>query len=100
MSKLGEIRQLWIEFQHDTAFRRFGRPVEIADVVEFLVSRSGGWVTGQVIEASGGYRLFKRVMCTIGNRSAAVIIYRPASLSLSAMRASSGVEDACILRIT
>ena len=42
----------------------------------------------------------KRVMCTIGNRSAAVIIYRPASLSLSAMRASSGVEDACILRIT
>jgi 3-oxoacyl-[acyl-carrier protein] reductase len=43
--------------QHDTAFRRFGRPEDIADVVAFLVSRSGGWVTGQVIEASGGYRL-------------------------------------------
>ena len=41
----------------DTALGRFGEPSEIAAVVAFLASDEGRWVTAQVIEASGGYRL-------------------------------------------
>lgn len=41
----------------DTAFGRFGETSDIAAVVAFLASEEGRWVTGQVIEASGGYRL-------------------------------------------
>lgn len=41
----------------DTALGRFGEPSDIASVVAFLASDDGRWVTGQVIEASGGYRL-------------------------------------------
>lgn len=40
-----------------TALGRFGRPTDIAEVVHFLASPAGGWVTGQIIEASGGFRL-------------------------------------------
>jgi 3-oxoacyl-[acyl-carrier protein] reductase len=40
-----------------TAFRRLGEPQDIANVVWLLVSPQGGWITGQVIEASGGLRL-------------------------------------------
>ncbi len=29
----------------------------LAEVVHFLASPAGGWVTGQIIEASGGFRL-------------------------------------------
>jgi 3-oxoacyl-[acyl-carrier protein] reductase len=45
------------QVRRDTLLGRFGKPDDIAEVVAFLDSRSGGWVTGQVIEASGGYRL-------------------------------------------
>ncbi|MEK8174458.1 SDR family oxidoreductase [Streptomyces sp. M19] len=41
----------------DTALGRFGEASEIAAVVEFLASEQGRWVTAQVIEASGGYKL-------------------------------------------
>jgi len=41
----------------DTAFGRFGETSDIAAVVAFLASDDARWVTGQVIEASGGYRL-------------------------------------------
>lgn len=41
----------------DTALRRFGEPSDIAAVVAFLASGESRWVTGQVIEASGGYKL-------------------------------------------
>jgi NAD(P)-dependent dehydrogenase (short-subunit alcohol dehydrogenase family) len=40
-----------------TAFGRFGEPGDIADVVHFLASPAAGWVTGQIIEASGGFRM-------------------------------------------
>ncbi|MCK9553758.1 SDR family oxidoreductase [Aquamicrobium sp.] len=40
-----------------TALNRFGQPEEIADVVYFLASSAGRWVTAQHIEASGGFRL-------------------------------------------
>lgn len=39
------------------ALKRIGQPEDIADVVSFLVSLEGRWVTGQVIEASGGSSL-------------------------------------------
>ena len=36
------------------ALKRIGQPEDVADVVGFVVSLEGRWVTGQVIEASGG----------------------------------------------
>lgn len=41
----------------EIALGRFGEPSEIAAVVAFLASDEGRWVTGQTIEASGGYKL-------------------------------------------
>lgn len=35
---------------------RWGRPEDIAPVVAWLVSEQSGWVTGQVIDAEGGFR--------------------------------------------
>ncbi|MFD9758145.1 SDR family oxidoreductase [[Kitasatospora] papulosa] len=37
-----------------TALNRLGGPDDIADVVAFLASPSARWVTGQIIDASGG----------------------------------------------
>lgn len=39
------------------ALGRIGEPAEIAGVVAFLASADGGWVTGQIIQASGGMHL-------------------------------------------
>lgn len=39
------------------AFGRLGEPDDIADIVHALASPAGRWVTGQFIEASGGFRL-------------------------------------------
>jgi 3-oxoacyl-[acyl-carrier protein] reductase len=44
-----------------TALNRLGGPDDIADVVAFLASDAAGWITGQVIEASGGLFLGPRV---------------------------------------
>jgi len=35
---------------------RWGRPDDIAAVVSWLSSRESGWITGQVIDAEGGFR--------------------------------------------
>jgi NAD(P)-dependent dehydrogenase (short-subunit alcohol dehydrogenase family) len=40
-----------------TLFGRFGEPADIADIVHALASPAGRWVTGQIIEASGGFAL-------------------------------------------
>lgn len=40
-----------------TAMGRFGTPNDIAEVVHWLASPAGSWVTGQLIEASGGFRM-------------------------------------------
>jgi 3-oxoacyl-[acyl-carrier protein] reductase len=37
--------------------KRAGQPEDIADIVAFLCSDAARWVTGQVIEASGGARM-------------------------------------------
>ncbi len=39
------------------ALGRVGQPEDIAGVVAFLASPEGGWVTGQIVDASGGQRL-------------------------------------------
>jgi len=36
---------------------RMGEPEDIGRVIAFLLSKAGGWITGQVIEASGGQGL-------------------------------------------
>jgi NAD(P)-dependent dehydrogenase (short-subunit alcohol dehydrogenase family) len=40
-----------------TALGRIGMPDDIAAVVEFLVSPGGAWVTGQILQTSGGMHL-------------------------------------------
>ncbi len=39
------------------ALPRIGRPADIADVAAFLASDDARWITGTVVEASGGWRL-------------------------------------------
>lgn len=40
-----------------TPLRRIGRPEDIADVIVFLASKQGRWLTGQLIYAGGGWRM-------------------------------------------
>ena len=35
---------------------RWGTPTDAANLVAFLVSDEGGWITGQVIDSEGGFR--------------------------------------------
>lgn len=39
-----------------TPLRRPGTPADTADLVEFLLSPRGGWVSGQVLFSNGGFR--------------------------------------------
>lgn len=43
--------------ESQTALGRLGTPDDIARVVAFLASADGAWITGQYIEASGGFKL-------------------------------------------
>ncbi|MNN84406.1 7-alpha-hydroxysteroid dehydrogenase [compost metagenome] len=40
-----------------SAFNRVGQPEDIADIAAFLASSYSRWVTGQLIDASGGSHL-------------------------------------------
>ncbi len=40
-----------------TALGRIGEPEDIGRVIAFLVSDDAAWITGQDLEASGGYNL-------------------------------------------
>jgi 3-oxoacyl-[acyl-carrier protein] reductase len=42
------------EIAERTPLGRLGEPTDIADVVAFLVSDAGRWVTGQALHACGG----------------------------------------------
>ncbi len=46
---------------HHTALGRLGRGEDVADVVAFLASESARWITGQVVDASGGLFLGPRI---------------------------------------
>lgn len=41
----------------ETALGRLGRPQDTADLVAFLLSESGGWITGQLLHSNGGFHL-------------------------------------------
>ncbi|MDB5447858.1 MAG: hypothetical protein JWQ97_3175 [Phenylobacterium sp.] len=41
----------------NTAFRRLGQASDIADAIMLLVQPEAAWITGQIIEVSGGLRL-------------------------------------------
>ena len=45
------------QVENQTALGRLGTPEDIAAVVAFLASADGAWVTGQYLEASGGFKL-------------------------------------------
>lgn len=45
------------ELAQSIALGRVGQPDDIADIIAFLASYRGRWVTGQKIDASGGQRL-------------------------------------------
>jgi NAD(P)-dependent dehydrogenase (short-subunit alcohol dehydrogenase family) len=40
-----------------SAFSRVGTTEDVADIVVFVASEEARWITGQVIDASGGSRL-------------------------------------------
>jgi NAD(P)-dependent dehydrogenase (short-subunit alcohol dehydrogenase family) len=40
-----------------TPLGRYGQPADIAALAMFLASDAGRWVTGQVIDASGGWHI-------------------------------------------
>jgi NAD(P)-dependent dehydrogenase (short-subunit alcohol dehydrogenase family) len=44
------------QLEHNTALGRWGTAADIANVMTFLASEEGGWITGQTVYATGGYR--------------------------------------------
>ena len=51
---LAEIEELKAKMLGAIALGRYGEPEEVASVVSFLASDNASYVTGQVIEISGG----------------------------------------------
>jgi len=49
-----DLTQLFVD---ETALGRIGTPEDIANAVRFLISDQAGFVTGEVLTVSGGYRL-------------------------------------------
>jgi len=40
-----------------STFKRWGEPEDVADIAAFLATSDSRWVTGQLIDASGGSHL-------------------------------------------
>jgi 3-oxoacyl-[acyl-carrier protein] reductase len=40
-----------------SVFSRVGQPADMADVITVVASNEARWITGQVIDATGGARL-------------------------------------------
>lgn len=51
-----EESEKWIA--EKTPLGRVGYPEDVADVITFLASKQGGWLTGNLIYASGGFLMF------------------------------------------
>jgi NAD(P)-dependent dehydrogenase (short-subunit alcohol dehydrogenase family) len=52
-----KLPELVAEVARGVALGRIGEPEDAANVISFLLSDAAGWVTGQVLEVSGGERL-------------------------------------------
>lgn len=50
-------QELVAQVEAETALGRFAEPADIAGVVTAFVSDDGAWLTGQYIDANGGYRV-------------------------------------------
>lgn len=57
IAALMAVPELVTFYSEKVPLKRIGRPDDIAPVVAFLASDQGRWITGQVIEASGGMHL-------------------------------------------
>jgi 3-oxoacyl-[acyl-carrier protein] reductase len=49
--------QLADALRSETALGRLGTPKDTADLVAFLLSPAGGWITGQLLHSNGGFHL-------------------------------------------
>lgn len=49
--------QLFESWKNNILMKRFGRPEEVASVIEFLVSEKASFITGKVIQINGGQDL-------------------------------------------
>jgi NAD(P)-dependent dehydrogenase (short-subunit alcohol dehydrogenase family) len=45
--------------EHWHPLKRIGKPSDIADAVEFLLSEKSSWITGQVLHVDGGISTLK-----------------------------------------
>jgi 3-oxoacyl-[acyl-carrier protein] reductase len=43
-------------FESQSALGRIGQPDDVAPAVVFLASPDSGWITGETLVVSGGYR--------------------------------------------
>jgi NAD(P)-dependent dehydrogenase (short-subunit alcohol dehydrogenase family) len=59
IARLKDDPELYAKFLGTVALGRLGRPEDPADVVFFLASPQGGWITGEVLKATGGMHLIE-----------------------------------------
>jgi NAD(P)-dependent dehydrogenase (short-subunit alcohol dehydrogenase family) len=52
-----DLRSFRQQIASKTPLGRIAAPLEVAEVVHFLGSSAGGWVTGQIVVADGGFSL-------------------------------------------
>lgn len=57
---------------------RLGTPRDTADLVRFLLSEAGGWITGQILLSNGGYKTKLLIACDANVRNSACPVERPA----------------------
>ena len=57
IADLAQNREVMAALKAGAALGRIGEAGDIAEVVAFLASPAGGWITGQVLQASGGMHL-------------------------------------------
>lgn len=53
-----EFERMKTEFLSKTPGGRIGKPEDIANIIDFLLSPKAGWLYGQTLIADGGYSLF------------------------------------------
>ncbi|MEU4243734.1 SDR family oxidoreductase [Actinoplanes sp. NPDC026619] len=90
-----------------TALDRLGTPGDVADVVAFLASDAGRWVTGQVIDAGGGLfsartpleGLPNSAYCQVAGRMSAAAPWRAGFIGRRALAALRKTSKCVLLAI-